>query len=500
MNSARPQWNNKEQRRSLHPEPYHRLHEDPYEYSNGIHDVVDLPPVRVPRAIREVGKGKLFTHKVVLTFEGPAHPTQVHEWVAAFNKDSVIKLALHEQLINSLYVVLVAVDVILDAKQALINASPIKALERFASVNDYVAGFDPKQPLKFKQLITVIICEGDPAYEEFLEYIVAPVGSLIRASIASGTEHHRITALIETTKKTFPAKIPFEIDEDVIVQIVFDYFAPHLRCFRCFSYDHPALVCPSQQGLPGYNPVVAAAATNRPFELGHLAGGTHLPAPRRLDAVAFKEYEHEKLLKKVCDNRRSKDVFPSVAEADVATSSLKTQRTSSKQQPQTSANSVDSVQKKKGKGKKKKVPSPPPSWAPKPTSDPNTATHLGDKQSKPSSIDASKESLNPAAHFVFNSAAESSQPSHSARKRRRASVGNSPASNKDLGDPGLSSSEILSSLEENVVINLDSGANLPTSQGGANEFSPPVLQPPGAELPGSSGQDQNIFAEPIITD
>ncbi|CAM6101482.1 unnamed protein product [Calypogeia fissa] len=131
--------------------------------------------------------------------------------------------------------------------------------------------------------------------------------------------------------------------------------------------------------------------------------------------------------------------------------------------------------------------------------DVNVATRLGDKQSKPSSIDASKESLNLAAHFVFNPVAEISQLSQSTRKWRRASTGNSCASNKDSSVPELLSSEILNSLEENVVTNLDSGSNLSTSQGGANEFSPPVLQPPGVELLGNSRQDQNIFVELIVT-
>lgn len=119
------------------------------------------------------------------------------------------------------------------AKHTLIKSSPLKALDRFASVNAYGPHFDPCKQGDFLHLATVYIAKGSPQIYEYLSYVVAPIGRLIRSKIAPGSVSHRISAIVETTLKKFLSK--------ATTTILYDFGGRNLRCGVCFSYQDPLL-------------------------------------------------------------------------------------------------------------------------------------------------------------------------------------------------------------------------------------------------------------------
>ncbi|CAM6090846.1 unnamed protein product [Calypogeia fissa] len=149
-------------------------------------------------------------------------------------------LALIILAVNALFVVKFEADNKAAAKKSLIRKSPLKAKDIFASVNDYYWGFDASNPFAssvFTHLVTVYIKSGDPETFQYLKFVVKPMGKLIRGNLEPGVASHRISALVESNKRTLPPDSSIRLESGIAI-IPFEYTGRHLRCMRCFSYRH----------------------------------------------------------------------------------------------------------------------------------------------------------------------------------------------------------------------------------------------------------------------
>lgn len=209
---------------------------------------VPQPLITIPTHIIQASHKKLFGNKVVLVFESEYDSRRTLSWLAAFNQESPIALTLSDVLNNSLFVVQFDAALGLEARDLLVQRSPLKALDCFAAVNPYGPDFDPIKLPDFKHLATIHIARGSPLIFEYLSFVVSPIGKLIRSNIAPGSESHRITAVVETSLKTFPPLVRIQIPPSGIVSIPFDFSGRHERCLNCLSYSHSKAHCTSTRG------------------------------------------------------------------------------------------------------------------------------------------------------------------------------------------------------------------------------------------------------------
>jgi hypothetical protein len=104
----------------------------------------------------------IWINKLVLVFERSQSPKQVHDWLHAYNYDTVHKLIYIDVLANNLYVVQINTTNTSTVQSNLISKLPLCAKETFASVNLYDSSFDAKNPVDISHLVTTFISKGDP--------------------------------------------------------------------------------------------------------------------------------------------------------------------------------------------------------------------------------------------------------------------------------------------------------------------------------------------------
>lgn len=81
--------------------------------------------VRIPESAL-VNFDLIFGNKAVIAFETQTSPPEVVACIFAFNEEHPIKLTLHDELPNALYVVQFDIHVNQQAREDLIALSPIK--------------------------------------------------------------------------------------------------------------------------------------------------------------------------------------------------------------------------------------------------------------------------------------------------------------------------------------------------------------------------------------
>lgn len=140
----------------------------------------------------------IFCNKLFIAFESPSSPYQVLAWIRAFNEENDIKLLLYDELLNALYVVEFDIHVHPNARRDLLEHSPVKALETYATLNPYYSGFDALNPVDFMHIVTVYIPRGNPDLFLYIKFVLKPVGDHIKSRIGTGAEHHNISALVAT--------------------------------------------------------------------------------------------------------------------------------------------------------------------------------------------------------------------------------------------------------------------------------------------------------------
>ncbi|CAM6101438.1 unnamed protein product [Calypogeia fissa] len=64
-----------------------------------------------------------------------------------------------------------------------------------------------------------------------------------RQHLGSGTERHKIIALVETNKRKFPLETDFSASTAQVVLVPIEIIDKQPRCYRCFSYTHRASNC-----------------------------------------------------------------------------------------------------------------------------------------------------------------------------------------------------------------------------------------------------------------
>lgn len=210
------------------------------------HLPVDVPAqvITIPSHLIQASHKKLFGNKVVLAFETEFNSRRTLNWLAAFNQKSPISLTLGDVLIISLFVVQFDAALGSETRDTLLQSSPLKALDCFAAVNPYGPEFDPSRVPDFRHLTTIHISRGSPLIFEYLQFVVSPIGRLIRSNLAPGSESHRITAVVETSLKSFPQLVRIYIPPTGTISIPFDFSNKNVRCLICLSYSHANSRCP----------------------------------------------------------------------------------------------------------------------------------------------------------------------------------------------------------------------------------------------------------------
>jgi hypothetical protein len=151
--------------------------------------------VIVPNPAHQISQRNLWRNKLALIFECELRYRQVQDWIVAYNQENVTqKLTYVNELQNSIYVVRLETPSESADQLALVNRSPIKALHLWASVNVYNQHFDPSQPKGWRHMVTIHIEPANPVFQEYLRFVVQPVGRLVRERSSFGTRENRITA------------------------------------------------------------------------------------------------------------------------------------------------------------------------------------------------------------------------------------------------------------------------------------------------------------------
>lgn len=253
--------------------------------------------ITIPTHLIQAGHKKLFGNKVVLAFESEYDSRRTLSWLAAFNQESPISLTLSDVLLNSLFVVQFDAALGLETRDLLLQRSPLKALDCFAAVNPYGPVFDPSKDPDFKHLTTVNVLQGSPLIFEYLSFVVSPIGRLIRSNLSPGSESHKISAVIETSLKSFPPLARIHIPPAGVTTIHFDFSHKNVRCLNCLSYAHSTTRCTSAPGPSIIGNLPPPPPLSRPPNLlsthSQPSPGTHNPSSsaslQELEARAKKD-------------------------------------------------------------------------------------------------------------------------------------------------------------------------------------------------------------------
>lgn len=193
-------------------------------------------------------------NKVVLCFEVEYTTPEVWTWLREYNKERGAHLSLVNELLHAVFVVQFAEADLLEAKRSLLNASPLKVGEVYASVNDFCLQLSPCNNPAFKHLVTVNIVQDNQELIGIEDFVTDIIGKFVKAR--QGTDPRRISVVVETTLKLFPAKEQLQLGGPDITTVHFDYRGRNLRCCYCFSYRHLSALCrqpkPSLFASPEY--------------------------------------------------------------------------------------------------------------------------------------------------------------------------------------------------------------------------------------------------------
>ena len=210
---------------------------------NNLQTLVDNEDIVIPISDARRGNEIVWKNKLVLIFQTKHSPRQAQDWITDFNRNADIKLVYHDELRNFMYVVEVITSAVPLAQERILERSPLKAKDSYASVNLYHRGFHHRNPIEAKHIVKATIRPGDQEIHFHLEHIVSKIGRLVDKHIASGAEDHKVTALIETTRRLQPETVSFLI-EGVRRTIPLDFVSASLRCYHCFAYKHLPHRCP----------------------------------------------------------------------------------------------------------------------------------------------------------------------------------------------------------------------------------------------------------------
>lgn len=183
----------------------------------------------------------LTANKVVLCFESEYTTQAVWTWLRAFNQPGGIQLSLFNELPNAVFVVEFGGVDWPGTKQKLLSASPLKAGEAYASVNDFSLHLYPCNNPDFRHLVTVNLVQTNQELVGIFEFVTKGIGKFVRAS--QGTDPRRVSVVVETTVKLFPAFEEFHLEGTDTTKVLFDYRGRNLRCCFCFSYRHLSSQC-----------------------------------------------------------------------------------------------------------------------------------------------------------------------------------------------------------------------------------------------------------------
>lgn len=194
-----------------------------------------LPPNLLQR------QQQLAANKVVLCFESEYTTQEVWTWLRAFNQPGGIQLSLLNELPNAVFVVEFGGVDWAGTKRTLLSSSPLKAGEAFAAVNDFSLHLYPCNNPNFRHLVTVNLVQANQELEGIFEFITEGIGKFVKAS--QGTDPRRISVVVETTLKLFPAFEEFQLEGPDTTKVLFDYRGRNLRCCFCFSFRHLSSQC-----------------------------------------------------------------------------------------------------------------------------------------------------------------------------------------------------------------------------------------------------------------
>lgn len=200
-----------------------------------------IPPVK-PYTVHHIPanwietQSSILSNKLVLSFESELNFLEARAWIKDYNQKSKIRLTLHDELPNTLFVVHFDVVDIIATKNHLIAASPLEAAECFASVNEFSLGLDACNIPEFKHLVTINIRNGNSEIFSYIEYIAATLGTVVKAHLS---DHQLISIVIETTRKIFLSQGHFRLPKSKgLIIINFEFSGHNQRCCFCFSYRH----------------------------------------------------------------------------------------------------------------------------------------------------------------------------------------------------------------------------------------------------------------------
>lgn len=199
----------------------------------------------IPAELLKARQARYYNNKVVLYFEEEFTTTKALEWVESYNLNpkNIIQVTLVASTPLALFVVQFDEENLAEAKEFLLAASPLEVREVFASVNAHTDQVDPCKQPGFKHLVTVSIPLGSHKIFNYLKFVVAQIGTYIKARVKQGPQYLHITVVVQTTVKIFPAQVLIQLQELEATTITFKYIEKHLRCFLCFSYRHLPTKC-----------------------------------------------------------------------------------------------------------------------------------------------------------------------------------------------------------------------------------------------------------------
>lgn len=183
-------------------------------------------------------------NKVILCFEEEFTLSDARDWVYCYNQKRGVKLTIVDALPLALFVALFDVDDPVAAKSALLAASPLGVHEVYASVNDFTEDPEHCNLRDFKHLVTVDIPHGTREILRRIEFVVATIGTYVKAKFVSGSVNKHISVVVKSQLKLFPAQGFFRLNGPVVTKICFEYGGRNFRCSYCFSYRHLPNMCP----------------------------------------------------------------------------------------------------------------------------------------------------------------------------------------------------------------------------------------------------------------
>lgn len=157
--------------------PVHRTLDHSHPPSNRPRQIPTASPavVRCLTSDLQLTQAILYSDKVVLAFEEEFSSAQVQDWIRTFNIDSAFYLTVFEELPNALFVGQFAMADLHTAKNRLLAASPLRAGNVYAAVNDYTITLNPCSQVDFKHLVTVNILQGSPALFRIIQFLTAGI-------------------------------------------------------------------------------------------------------------------------------------------------------------------------------------------------------------------------------------------------------------------------------------------------------------------------------------